>query len=159
MRAKGCSGATTIHSLIYRTTYEDGQYQSVWNPDSRAARAGLIIIDECSMVDAQLGRDLLRFERPILVLGDPFQLQQPVEGAGFFTKHKPDVLLTEIHRQAQDSPIIQLATDVRQDKALKAGTYGESRVLPVHELLLDQILGADQLVVCEELERCCLARV
>jgi exodeoxyribonuclease V len=146
MRAKGCAGATMIHSLIYRTTYEDGQYQSVWNPDSPAARAPLIIIDECSMVDAKLGNDLLRFGRPVLVLGDPFQLQ-PVEGAGFFTKAKPDVLLTEIHRQAKDNPIIQLATDVRQGKALKAGTYGESGVLPVRELSLDQILAADQLLV------------
>ena len=51
-------------------------------------RAGLqgelIIIDECSMVDAELGRDLLSFGVPLLVLGDPAQLP-PIQGGGFFT--------------------------------------------------------------------------
>ena len=63
------------------------------------ARAKLIVIDECSMVDEELGRDLLSFGKPILVLGDPAQLP-PVKGGGFFTEAEPDVMLTEIHRQA-----------------------------------------------------------
>jgi exodeoxyribonuclease-5 len=40
--------------------------------DSDIARADLIIIDECSMVDKRLGLDLLSFGKPVLVLGDPF---------------------------------------------------------------------------------------
>ena len=39
-----------------------------------ANAASLIIVDECSMVDEDLGRDLLSFGRPVLVLGDPAQL-------------------------------------------------------------------------------------
>ena len=65
------------------------------------------MIDECSMVDAELARDLLSFGKPILVLGDPFQLP-PVKGGGYFTESPPDVMLTEIHRQAEDNPIIRL---------------------------------------------------
>ena len=45
------------------------------------------------MVDAELGRDLLSFGKPILVLGDPAQLP-PVKGGGFFTEAEPDVMLT-----------------------------------------------------------------
>ena len=41
------------------------------NRQSPVARAKLIIVDECSMVDEALGRDLMSFGTPILVLGDP----------------------------------------------------------------------------------------
>ena len=52
------------------------------------------------MVGAAIGRDLLSFGVPILVLGDPFQLP-PLKGCGFFTEAEPDSMLTEIHRQAR----------------------------------------------------------
>ena len=94
MRSKGCAGATTIHALIYRAVDDDdGAPNFKLNHDGPASRAGLIVIDECSMVDAELGRDLLSFGKPILVLGDPAQLP-PVKGGGFFTDAEPDVMLT-----------------------------------------------------------------
>src|SRR6266496_3529795 len=72
MRAKGCFGAGTIHSLIYRSRGEDENGPTfVLNNDSEAGKVGLIIIDECSMVDEAVGVDLLSFGKPILVLGDP----------------------------------------------------------------------------------------
>ena len=70
------------------------------------------MIDECSMVDEELGRDLLSFGKPILVLGDPAQLP-PVKGGGFFTETAPDVMLTEIHRQAEGSAIIRASRAAR----------------------------------------------
>ena len=113
MRSKGCAGASTIHALIFRASEgEDGAPTFTLNDDGPASRAALIVIDECSMVDAELGRDLLSFGKPILVLGDPAQLP-PVKGGGFFTDAEPDVMLTEIHRQAQDNPIIRLSVIVR----------------------------------------------
>ena len=42
----------------------------LWD-DAPASKAKLIVIDECSMVDAELGRDLMSFGVPVLVLGDP----------------------------------------------------------------------------------------
>ena len=111
MRSKGCAGASTIHALIYRASEgEEGAPTFTLNHDGPASRAGLIVIDECSMVDAELGRDLLSFGKPILVLGDPAQLP-PVKGGGFFTEAEPDVMLTEIHRQAENDPIIRLVRD------------------------------------------------
>ena len=98
MRQKGCYDAATIHSLIYRTKEaEEGGPTFTLNRSGPAAKADLIIIDECSMVDSDLGNDLLSFERPVLVLGDPAQLP-PVRGGGFFTEAEPDVMLTEVHR-------------------------------------------------------------
>jgi len=75
LRSKGCVGASTIHALIYRASEgAEGAPTFTLNHDGPASKAGLIVIDECSMVDAELGRDLLSFGKPILVLGDPAQL-------------------------------------------------------------------------------------
>jgi hypothetical protein len=38
-------------------------------------------------------------------------------------------LLTEVHRQAKDNPILRLATDVREGRGLRLGEYGDSRVI------------------------------
>ena len=54
MRGKGCKGASTIHSLIYRARESGEEIPSfdLWD-DAPASKAELIIIDECSMVDAE----------------------------------------------------------------------------------------------------------
>lgn len=126
--------------------------------DSPLRYARLAIIDECSMIDEQIGKDLLSFGIPILALGDPGQLP-PVFGQGYFTKPKPSHLLTHIHRQALDSPIIQMATTVRTGGDLKVGTYGNCEVLrnskspddkaKVQEL----VMAADQIIVGRNMTR------
>lgn len=147
MRARGCADAGTIHSLIYRSrTKEDAEPTFVLNRSSEAKKADLIIIDECSMVDADLGRDLLSFGVPVLVLGDPAQLP-PVKGGGFFTEAEPDVMLTEVHRQAADNPIVHLSMVVREGGRLERGAYGESRVIARREIDAAAVLGVDQVLV------------
>lgn len=126
MKKKGCANASTIHRMIY-IPVEDPKtketYFRLWTIDNPLDSAKLIVIDECSMVDEEIGKDLMSFGIPILVLGDPAQLP-PIAGAGFFTKRKPDFMLTEIHRQAADSPIIYLATMARNKQIPPLGTYG-----------------------------------
>src|SRR5713101_976022 len=147
MRNKGCDNASTIHSLIYRAR-ESGVEQpsfELWD-DAPASKAKLIVIDECSMVDAELGRDLMSFECPLLVLGDPAQLP-PIQGGGFFTDCEPDAMLTEVHRQAQDDPIVRLSMDVRAGKKLNPGTYGLTQVVRRQDLDPQRVLDADQILV------------
>lgn len=147
MRSKGCTDASTIHSMIYRSRESDeGGPQFVLNRQSAAAKADLIIIDECSMVDEELGRDLLSFGQPVLVLGDPAQLP-PVKGGGFFTEGEPDVMLTEVHRQARDNPIVHMSMRVREGGRLETGTYGESRVIRRREIDAATVMEADQVLV------------
>ncbi|MEM0900034.1 MAG: ATP-dependent RecD-like DNA helicase [Pseudomonadota bacterium] len=158
MRSKGASNAKTIHSLIYRPRGEEEVEDEVTgkkgmapmfsvNRQSDIAKAKLIIVDECSMVDEDLGRDLLSFGVPVLVLGDPGQLP-PVSGGGFFTDADPDFLLTEIHRQAAENPIIKLAMDVREGKEIMHGDYGETaRVISKKEIETETVNNADQVLV------------
>jgi exodeoxyribonuclease-5 len=147
MRSRGCEGAQTLHSLIYRARGVDEEAPTfVLNPDSDATKAKLIIVDECSMVDEELGRDLLSFGVPVLVLGDPAQLP-PVKGGGFFTEGEPDAMLTEVHRQAADDPIIHMSMTVRAGGRLAKGTYGESRVIGRDQLEREMVLSAQQVLV------------
>lgn len=147
LRMKGCVDASTIHSMIYKSRESDENGpQFVLNRQSPASKADLIIIDECSMVDEELGRDLLSFGQPVLVLGDPAQLP-PVKGGGFFTEGEPDVMLTEVHRQAKDNPIIHLSMQVREGGRLEAGTYGESRIIRRREIDAAAVMEADQVLV------------
>src|SRR5437667_7522202 len=147
MRNKGCDNASTIHSLIYRAR-ESGVEQpsfELWD-DAPASKAKLIVIDECSMVDSEMGRDLMSFECPLLVLGDPAQLP-PIQGGGFFTDCEPDAMLTEVHRQAQDDLIVRMSMDVRDGRTLDIGRYGESEVVARNELDPDRVMSADQVLV------------
>ncbi|MEO4000091.1 ATP-dependent RecD-like DNA helicase [Mesorhizobium sp. CAU 1732] len=157
LRSKGATNARTIHSLIYRPRGEEAVSDETTgktsmsptfslNRQSPIAKAKMVVIDECSMVDEQLGRDLMSFGTPILVLGDPAQLP-PISGGGFFTEHEPDHLLTEIHRQARDNPIIQLALDVREGREFMNGDYGAAQVIGRDEVDQDLVLAADQVLV------------
>jgi exodeoxyribonuclease V len=148
LRRKGCTGASTIHSMIYQVDDEQEGWQPSFklNQLSPVREASLVIIDECSMVDEELGKDLLSFGTPVLVLGDPAQLP-PVRGAGFFTSAKPDVMLTEVHRQARDNPIIAMSMTIREGGRWERGTYGSSRVVARADIDAPQILAADQVLV------------
>ena len=157
LRSRGAKKASTIHSLIYRPRGEEmvenedtGKSNMTplftLNRQSPVAEAALIVIDECSMVDEDLGRDLLSFGTPVLVLGDPGQLP-PVSGGGFFTEQEPDILLETIHRQARDNPIIDLAQSVREGRELSYGSFGSSQVINRREVDQSEVLAADQVLV------------
>ncbi|MGF1545563.1 MAG: ATP-dependent RecD-like DNA helicase [Parvularculaceae bacterium] len=151
LRQKGCEDASTIHALIYRPTEDDGEDGPSFalRRDAPASKADLIVIDECSMVDEDLGRDLLSFGRPVLVLGDPAQLP-PVKGGGYFTDAEPDFMLTEIHRQAADNPIIRLSMAIREgcEASEDAADYGDAcRVVDRRAIDAETILNADQVLV------------
>ncbi|MBL1405864.1 MAG: ATP-dependent RecD-like DNA helicase [Rhizobiales bacterium] len=158
LRSRGAAKASTIHSLIYRPKGEEEIEDAETgaksiaptfsiNRKSTVADAALIIVDECSMVDEALGRDLLSFGTPVLVLGDPGQLP-PVSGGGYFTAHEPDFMLEEIHRQASDNPIIELAQQAREGRSIAIGDYGElAKVITKRDVSADLVLNASQVLV------------
>jgi exodeoxyribonuclease-5 len=72
----------------------------------------LIIVDEASMVDDMMLRDLQSYGVPILAVGDHGQLP-PVGGSGILMR-SPTLRLEKIHRQAEGSPIIALSKIIRE---------------------------------------------
>lgn len=177
LRSKGCAAASTIHSSIYKADDNapppcaickglrehpvgvkcvgcNGTGDGRWdgkpifrlNPESPVRGAGLVTIDECSMVDEEVGGDLLGFGARVLVLGDPAQLP-PVKGGGFFTEAEPDIMLTDIRRQALDDPIVRMSMDVREGRGVQVGVYGDSKVIRRSDLDPNEVMDSDQ-VLC-----------
>jgi exodeoxyribonuclease-5 len=147
MRSKGCDGASTIHSSIYKAKeVRPGVFHYYLDEGSSVKDAKLVIVDEVSMVNEELGNDLLSFGTKVLVLGDPAQLP-PVKGTGYFTKGDPDYMLTEVHRQARDNPIIRMSMLIREGGYLNYGVYGSSRVVKVAAIETEDVVATDQILV------------
>lgn len=108
--------------------------------------AALVIIDESSMLDMQMVRDLESFGVPILYLGDPGQLP-PVGGKPFLTETRADFTLTEIHRQAADSEVLRLATHLRRGGRPRVGDFGDVQIIEKASLSWDALALASQ-VIC-----------
>lgn len=104
----------------------------------------LLVVDEGSMPDKNIGRDILSFGLPVLVLGDLNQLP-PVFGEPFFLRN-PDVVLTQIMRQAENNPIIYLSQLAIQGKDIPLGKYGTSEVFPQSEITNDILTSADTII-------------
>jgi exodeoxyribonuclease-5 len=107
------------------------------NFESELADADLLIADEVSMVSDRMAFDILSTDVRVLVLGDPEQLP-PVRGDGYFTREEPDIMLSEVHRQALDSPVLSLATRVRNGGRIEPFEYQHGKRIDYTEF--DQIL-------------------
>jgi exodeoxyribonuclease-5 len=142
----------TLHSLIYDA--EDAGGGAVrWVRKDRLDRS-LVIVDEASMVDETIWRDLLEFGIPVLAVGDHGQL--PPVGSSFNLMAEPQVRLEKIWRQAALSPIIEVATLARQTCVIPVKEYGPGvRKLDRREAetgqLVEELLGGDMnsmMVLC-----------
>lgn len=117
--------ATTIHSYLKLRVYNDyrtGKTRLQRSKDFQVQSNVLLFIDEASMADRELVK-LIRestSQCKIVWIGDPKQIL-PVfsDEAPVFTQPQSGAELTEVVRQAEGNPIIDLATDLR--KALDGG--------------------------------------
>lgn len=128
MRQRGMP-ATTIHQLIYNTEVKNVPYlddnghlkykrKLITELKERLVpKPAIILVDEASMVDKKILKDLLSFNIPIIAVGDPFQLP-PVNGDESDLLIDPDVVLDEIMRQDEGSAIVYLAEKIRKNKPL-----------------------------------------
>lgn len=147
LRKKGCADASTIHSMIYQVKQGDGgEIKVKKKPKAEFEGVKLIIIDECSMVGEDIGKDLLSYRIPVLVLGDPAQLP-PVKGGGFFTDFAADYMLTEVHRQAEGNPIIEMSMKIRRGERLSHGTFGAVDIITPDDITTERILGSDMVLL------------
>lgn len=138
--------AATIHSTFYKMVGKSkdsaGRQKLHWRTSRKDDEFSntVVLIDECSMVDDRMAQDILRTGATIIACGDPGQLP-PVRGSQFF--NDPDFTLTEIHRQAKESPIIRQAYSVREHGEYAADTE-EFRV--TKRGTPDDILNADAIL-------------
>lgn len=144
LKNKGNKGALTIHKLIYESYMRrDGTF--VNRLKKFIGYFKLIIVDEVSMVPQDLFTALLSFGIPIVGLGDPFQLP-PVTGDSTLL-HNPDVFLTQIMRQEEDSEIIQLSMKIRNGERIDPFIGKSVQIIAKNDICSGHFLWADQ-VIC-----------
>lgn len=132
-----------VRRAVQEAEAQSKQPQFLLKEESEVSGAPLVILDECSMVNERMAKDLLSFGVKVLVLGDPAQLP-PVKGTGYFIDAEPDSLLTEVHRQAKGNAIIEIATMIRNGRVPALGSYGEVDV--VTQVNAELALAADQVL-------------
>jgi len=101
----------TIHSLIYEPESDSNGRVIDWRRQPELGYS-LLIVDEASMLDEDIFKDLKSYRIPILAVGDHGQLP-PIQGT-FSLMDNPFLRLEKIHRQAEGNPIISLADTVRR---------------------------------------------
>ena len=110
----------------------------------------LIVVDEAAMVPEKLADWLMRYKIPIIALGDLHQLP-PIYGKSVFLQ-KPDVELTEIMRQSDDSPIPYLAKAICEGKIRfdKRDEYGDKiRIIRRYDRVdYDELFTEPDIILC-----------
>ncbi len=144
---------STIHSLIYTAiTNKQGNITGWKRRDFMDA--DLIIVDEASMVDPFILNDLLSYEVPIVAVGDHGQL--PPIGTNYSLMQSPHLTLTQIHRQEEDSPIIDVSILARTSGEIPVQKFGTgvikiSRNDPDSREILNEALESfneETLIIC-----------
>ena len=110
LRSKGVD-ASTLHSLIYTPKGVDPDTGEVIFRRTKTPLPRVVIVDEASMLDVRLVKDLEALVKHVLYVGDHGQLEPIGDDPGLM--QAPDIRLETIHRQAAGSPIITFAHHVR----------------------------------------------
>lgn len=127
---QGGYNVSTLHKLLYNVDF-DRFGKCIFTPKSfyELEHLKLFVCDEASMIPNVFRELFMKHGGITLYIGDHHQcppIEQEKDEYNLSTKsyiynrlkHSPDVRLTEIHRQAKESPIIQLATNVRLNKEI-----------------------------------------
>jgi exodeoxyribonuclease-5 len=113
--------ASTVHRILYgsirEVTRQGERRESLefGNPHAPCDPCTLLIVDEASMISAELHRDLelhMPSNTVLLYVGDREQLP-PVEGTWGPDLANPTAGLIHVHRQALGNPVLRLANEVR----------------------------------------------
>lgn len=104
-----------------------------------------IVIDEGTMINEKEKEDILSFGLPTFALGDINQLP-PVFGNPAFMV-KPNVILKQLMRQAENDPIVWIAHRIIDGRSLSTGVYGNSSIIKRSDLSDIHFKNAD-IVIC-----------
>lgn len=101
--------------LVVRTYYELNKKELSVKKGANKVHDSIIFIDEASYADGQLISYIFSQTEncKIIFIGDPAQLSMSFGFAPVFKQGWPTARLTNVVRQAEDSPIIQLTTSFR----------------------------------------------
>lgn len=120
----------TIHKAIYDPPKENEGGDLRWTRHGKEISAPIVVIDEASMVTADVWRDLqIACDGAyFLAVGDHGQLPAVGESAGLVAD--PTWRLEKIHRQAADNPVIEFGRLVREVGVSQALRFAQESTDP-----------------------------
>ena len=145
---KGNKNVRTLHKLLYDSfpKPEGGFFRKPKIELDEEYK--LIVVDEVSMAPKELMELLFKHNVHVICLGDPFQLPPVDKNADNHLLDKPHIFLDEIMRQAAESEIIRLSSQIRQYQPIDNNFKGnEVKIFHQHELNTGMLLWADQIIV------------
>lgn len=128
-------GAMTAHRWMYRPREDvntgNVDYERLDPQQLSKGECGVLVIEEASMISRDLWEDIydnaLILDLKILCIGDPFQLPPVEDQSTGFSLLDPNagiaseyVLMTEVLRQAQESPVIRASMEIRAGNHMAA---------------------------------------
>lgn len=144
LQQKGCKNVSTLHRLLYdHFPREDGTF---FRKPVEVLDYDIVVVDECSMMPKDLARQLFKHNVYILALGDPFQLPPINPEDDNHLLDNPHIFLSEIHRQAQESEIIRLSMEIREQKPLQIFDGKDVKVINGANLVNGMYTWADQIL-------------
>jgi len=147
LRSKGV-GAATVHSSIYEPKADMNLRKVLYYLRDRFSfNNSLFIVDEASMVDEELRRDIESLGKKIVYVGDAFQL--PPVGSSTNHMELANFSLTKLHRFAENNPIYTLSYHIRNGGNLKYGIWGKGvERRPKGSLIKPSVMVKYDIILC-----------
>lgn len=144
LRKKGNHNVFTLHRLLYESIPREagGFYRRV-KPNIPYT---IVVVDECSMAPKELIDILLKHKVYVIFLGDPFQLPPINKDDDNHLLDHPHIFLDEIMRQAQESEIIRLTMQIRNQEPISFGSSNTVQILHHRDLTFGMYNWADQIL-------------
>ena len=143
---------TTVHKAIYDPFEDEGGLRFVHR--GLDGNIDIVLCDEASMLTKRMVKDLTDSRAKILFIGDPGQLPPVANSSGFSALDQEDVFhLDTIHRQAEGSKIISLATKIRTGRGTLPLRYeSNSEVQIITKVYakrnLDKLIDKSDVMLC-----------
>ena len=164
MRKRGMPKACTCHSGLFdpiQTTVKDSHGRIVMNKqfnvplvkwsfipkDFTNSEIKLIILDEAWMIPKHFKQHIDNTGIKVLATGDPGQLP-PIGGEPGYLTSGIIYHLTELMRQAENSPIVYLANRARLGLPIETGMYGNDVLVIFDDELDNDIIAKSNVVLC-----------
>lgn len=164
MRKRGMPKACTCHSGLFepvksimKDSYGNPLINKQFNTpivkwkfypkDFTNSGIKLIILDEAWMIPKSFRQHIDNTGIKVLATGDPGQLP-PVMGEPGYLTDGIIYYLTELMRQAENSPIVYLAMRARNGLPIEAGMYGQDVLVIFDDELDNFIISQSNVVLC-----------
>lgn len=152
LRKKGNKNVCTLHKLLY--DHYPLRTGGFYRKPKIFLDYKIVVVDEVSMAPKTLMDLLFSHNVYVICLGDPGQLPPIDKDEDNHLLDHPHIFLDEIMRQAQESEIIRLTMQIREQKPLQIFNGKEVKIISAKDLNTGVLNWGDQILVATNLNRC-----